>query len=183
MAKKITVYTVLIVLLVAMLLANAFTINFVIFDLVTRQDNRADKDAVTCVKVSEKTRSNGLDNWIRIPEGATYYKAYYGMINTGDAVSFGVETSGGEVAVKAYEVTFNKFESRGEGEELAFEENDRNQYFSKLMLCDGFAVAWTEMAPHTHFIFISSSDEETVREVADYIIISYLKELNPVMYG
>lgn len=183
MAKKITVYTVLIVLLVAMLLANAFTINLVIFDMVTRQDNRADIDAVTLVKVSEKTRSNGLDNWIRIPEGAMYYKAYYGMINTGDAVSFDVETSGGKVAVKAYEVTFNKFEFRREGEELAFEENDRHQYFSKLMLCDGFAVAWTEMAPHTQFIFISSSDEETVREVADYIIISYLKELNPVMYG
>lgn len=182
MAKKITVYTVLIVLLVAMLFANAFTINFVIFDLVTRYDNRADIDAVTLVKVSEKTRSNGLDNWIRIPEGATYYKAYYGMINTGDAVSFDVETSGGEVAVKAYEVKFNKFEFRGEGEELAFEENDRNQYFSKLMLCDGFAVAWTETAPHTQFIFISSSDEETVREVADYIIISYLKESDSLLY-
>ena len=182
MAKKITVYTVLIVLLVAMLFANAFTINFVIFDLVTRYDNRADIDAVTLVKVSEKTRSNGLDNWIRIPENATYYKAYYGMINTGDAVSFDVETSGGEVAVKAYEVTFNKFEFRGEGEELAFEENDRNQYFSKLKLCDGFAVAWKEMAPNTHFIFISSSDEETVREVADYIIISYLKESDSLLY-
>ena len=183
MAKKITVYTVLIVLLVAMLLANAFTINLVIFDMVTRYDNRADIDAVTCVKVSEKTRSNGLDNWIRIPEGATYYKAYYGMINTGDAVSFDVETSGGEVAVKAYEVTYDKFEFRGEGEDLAFEENDRNQYFSKLKLCDGFAVAWTQLNPDAWFLFIYSSDEETVREVADYIIISYLKELNPVMYG
>lgn len=182
MAKKITVYTVLIVLLVAMLFANAFTINLVIFDLATRQDNRADIDAVTCVKVSEKTSSNGLDNWIRIPEGATYYKAYYGMVNTGDAVSFDVDTSGEKVAVKAYEVTYNKFEFRGEGEELVFEENDRHQYFSKLMMCDGFAVAWTETAPHTRFIFISSSDEETVREVADHIIISYLKESDSLLY-
>lgn len=183
MAKKITVYTVLIVLLVAMLLANAFTINLVIFDLATRQDNRADIDAVTCVKVSEKTRSNGLDNWIRIPEGATYYKAYYGMINTGDAVSFDVETSGGKVAVKAYEVTYNKFEFRGEGEELAFEGNNNDRYFYKMRLCDGFAVTRKTEAPSDRFLFIYSSDEETVREVADYIVISYLKELNPLLYG
>lgn len=96
MAKKITVYTVLIVLIVALLLVNVYMINLSVWrfdekDRVLSEFTRYDNDDV---KVSFSI--------FKYPENAEGYDLKFGMVDVGECLSFYVESESEDVLVELY---------------------------------------------------------------------------------
>lgn len=176
MAKKITVYTLLTVLLVLMIVANAFAINFAVLELSFDSDNRADVTELSRVGIKDPGKSCHIDLWTRLPGDEKYYAVFYGMIKVGNAAVFETEVNGEKVAVEVYQVTAFKFDGPDGGEEVDFSGKDYKGYITGMKKYDGMTVIKGDPTSSDDIMVIRSSDEKTVDAAIDYLIASFHEE-------
>lgn len=104
MAKKITVYTLLIVVIIALLFANAYLINLRIWHVnVGKTTEKIDvSEFMTTVGASSEEFSD-----IKVPENAEYSTLWYGFVQAGEKVSFTVKSQDKDVVVEIFKVNGN----------------------------------------------------------------------------
>lgn len=105
MAKKITVYTVLIVLTVLLLIANVFSLSTAIWKFSVGSENPVQMSSLVAI---DGERENLIENCFNIPEDAERKKMFFGLCTVGDKATFSVESGGKNVLVEIYSVDIYK---------------------------------------------------------------------------
>lgn len=100
MTKKITVYTVLTVLLVALIFANVYAINLAIWRLGVRTKT-GNPEELTSLTAIEKDDSQGFELFT-LSEEVRYSDLFFGMVDAGNKATFSVESGGKDVLVEIY---------------------------------------------------------------------------------
>lgn len=98
MTKKITVYTVLIVLAVALVFANAYAISLAVWRL-----GGSVEDPIALTSLNETGRKDSDEfGEFNVPENAEYFNVYCGLVKVGEKTSFVVQSDGVDVSVEIY---------------------------------------------------------------------------------
>lgn len=176
MKKKITVYVLLIALVAAMLVANAFAINYTVLKVSVDADNRADVTELSRVGIKDPGDSCHMDLWTRLLGDEKYYAVFYGMVKVGNVAVFETEVNGEKVAVEVYEVTAFKFDGPDGGEEVDFSGKDYKKYITGMRKYDGMTVIKGTPTASDDIMIVSSSDEKTVDAVIEDLISSFHEE-------
>lgn len=175
MAKKITVYVLLITLVLATVVANVFAINALIADNVLR-DNKAELSSINRVRDSEPSRSCHVGFWVRLPEDVKYYSALYGLIDVGNIAVFETEAAGETVTIEVYEVWGGRFVPDEGGKEVKTEDFDDMWFMHGMTVYEDRTVVFFTEQPSDRFMVINSADPAVVDAAVYDLLESYSDE-------
>lgn len=175
MAKKRIVYTLLIALVLAMVVANVFAINVLIADNVLR-DNKVGISSLNRVRDVKPSKSCHVDIWVRLPEDVKYYSALYGLIDVGSVAVFETEAAGETVTVEVYEVWGGRFVPDEGGKEVKTEDFDDMRFMHGMTVYEDRTVIFLKEQPSDKFMVIDSADPEVVDTAVYYLLESYSDE-------
>lgn len=174
MAKKRIVYTLLIALVLAMVVANVFAINVLIADNVLR-DNKVGISSLNRVRDVKPSKSCHVDFWVRLPEDVKYYSALYGVIDVGNVAVFETDVAGETVSVEVYEVWAGRFVPDEGGKEVVADLDDMH-FMHGMTVYDDRTVIFLREQPSDRFMVIDSADAGVVEAAAHDLLESYYEE-------
>ena len=178
MKKKITVYTLLIALVVVMVVANVFAINYFVADnWLKNPENKADISSLYKVGATGPDKSSHISSWVRLPGNEKYYSALYGLIDVGNVATFNADVDGKQIFIEVYEVWANRYDG-GEGgrsEEIS-DSKVFNYMDSEKVYGDVTVVTDRDGTAHDRFMVIHSVDEKEVDAVIYDLLASYYAE-------